>query len=40
MDMTGIHYLGHSVHELLRVETNCSIELGFSVNCLVMVTIS
>ena len=28
MDMTGIHYLGHSIHERLRVETNCS-RVGF-----------
>ena len=24
MDMTWIYYLGHSINERLRVETNCS----------------
>ena len=24
MNMTGMHYLGHSIYERLRGETNCS----------------
>ena len=27
--MTGMHYLGHSIHERLKGETNCSL-LGLS----------